>query len=52
MKAIVQLTGFSINSPNVGSSKTVDVYYQNYKVDSKDYFGNQLRMNVWVQRGT
>lgn len=47
MKAIVQLTGFSTNSPNVGSSKNVDDYYQDYKVDPKDYFGNQLRMNVW-----
>ncbi|KAG0289671.1 hypothetical protein BGZ96_006828, partial [Linnemannia gamsii] len=47
MKAIVQMTGFSTNSPNVGSSSDIDVYYQDYKVDPKDYFGNQLRMNVW-----
>ncbi|KAG0218875.1 hypothetical protein BGX33_005616 [Mortierella sp. NVP41] len=47
MKAIVQLTGFSTNSPNVGSSKNVDDYYKDFKVDSKDYFGNQLRKNVW-----
>jgi hypothetical protein len=42
------MTGFSTNSPNVGSSKDVDEYYQDYKVDPKDFFGNQLRMNVWV----
>ncbi|KAF9128839.1 hypothetical protein BGW39_004690 [Mortierella sp. 14UC] len=47
MKAIVQLTGFSTNSPNVGSSTNVDAYYKDYKVDPKDHFGNQTRMNVW-----
>ncbi|KAF8938725.1 hypothetical protein BGZ47_008458 [Haplosporangium gracile] len=47
MKAIVQLTGFSTNSPNVGSSNNVDLYYKDYKVDRNDYFGNQLRMHVW-----
>ncbi|KAG0377644.1 hypothetical protein BGX24_005713 [Mortierella sp. AD032] len=47
MKAIVQLTGFSTNSPNVGSSRNVDTYYKDFMVDPKDYFGNHLRMNVW-----
>ncbi|KAF8926832.1 hypothetical protein BGZ58_010890 [Dissophora ornata] len=47
MKAIVQLIGFSTDSPNVGSSESLESYYGKYKVDPKDYFGNQLRVGPW-----
>ncbi|KAF9987112.1 hypothetical protein BGZ75_001034 [Mortierella antarctica] len=47
MKAIVQLIGFSTESPNVASSESLSEYYQGYQVDPKDYFGNQMRESLW-----
>ncbi|KAG0329902.1 hypothetical protein BGZ99_010013 [Dissophora globulifera] len=47
MKAIVQLIGFSTDSPNVGSSLSLELYYSGYKVDAKDYFANQMRVGLW-----
>ncbi|KAF9945546.1 hypothetical protein BGZ72_001246, partial [Mortierella alpina] len=47
MKAIVQLIGFSTESPNVASSESLSEYYQGYQVDPKDYFGNQMRVGLW-----
>ncbi|KAF9099985.1 Endothelin-converting enzyme 2 [Mortierella sp. AM989] len=47
MEAIVQLIGFSTDSPNVASPESLDEYYSEYKVDSKDFFGNQRRVGLW-----
>ncbi|KAG0197873.1 hypothetical protein BGX28_008635 [Mortierella sp. GBA30] len=47
MKAIVQLIGFSTVSPNVASSDSLSEYFQGFKVDPKDYFGNQMRASIW-----
>ncbi|KAF9557898.1 hypothetical protein EC968_007402 [Mortierella alpina] len=47
MKAIVQLIGFSTESPDVASSESVSEYYQGFQVDPKDYFGNQMRESLW-----
>ncbi|KAF9186124.1 hypothetical protein BGZ51_002249 [Haplosporangium sp. Z 767] len=47
MKAIVQLIGYSTESPNVGSSESLEEYYQGYTVDRNDYFGNQMRASAW-----
>ncbi|KAF9952172.1 hypothetical protein BGZ70_000702 [Mortierella alpina] len=47
MKAIVQLIGFSTDSPNVASPESLSEYYQGYQVDPKDYFGNQMRESLW-----
>ncbi|KAF9180738.1 hypothetical protein BGZ49_004966, partial [Haplosporangium sp. Z 27] len=52
MKAIVQLTGFSTESPNVGSPKSLEEYYEKYKVEAKDFFGNQKRVNLWSAEKT
>ncbi|CAO3573454.1 unnamed protein product [Mortierella alpina] len=47
MKAIVQLIGFSTESPNVASAESLSEYYQGYQVDPQDYFGNQMRESLW-----
>ncbi|KAI8356891.1 hypothetical protein B0O80DRAFT_384119 [Mortierella sp. GBAus27b] len=47
MEAIVQLIGFSTDSPNVASPDSLDEYFNGYTVDPKDYFGNQLRVGQW-----
>ncbi|KAG0033325.1 hypothetical protein BGZ82_006140 [Podila clonocystis] len=47
MSTIVQLIGFSTESPNVGSSKSLQEYYEGYQVDTSDYFGNKMRANLW-----
>ncbi|KAK3825806.1 MAG: hypothetical protein J3Q66DRAFT_277932, partial [Benniella sp.] len=47
MKAIVQLIGFSTDSPNVASSDSLDEYFSGYKVQPGDYFGNQMRVSQW-----
>ncbi|KAG0337101.1 hypothetical protein BG000_005831 [Podila horticola] len=47
MSTIVQLIGFSTESPNVGSSKSLQEYYEGYQVDESDYFGNKMRANLW-----
>lgn len=47
MSTIVQLIGFSTESPNVGSSKSLQEYYEGYRVDESDYFGNKMRANLW-----
>ncbi|KAI1321652.1 hypothetical protein EDD11_003132 [Mortierella claussenii] len=47
MKAIVQLIGFSTDSPNVASSESLEHYYKGYVVDPKDYFSNQMRARLW-----
>ncbi|KAG0006918.1 hypothetical protein BGZ65_001758 [Modicella reniformis] len=47
MNAIVQLIGFSTDSPNVTSSDSLEEYFSEYKVHPEDYFGNQMRENQW-----
>ncbi|KAF9387036.1 hypothetical protein CPB97_003033 [Podila verticillata] len=47
MSAIVQLIGFSTESPNVGSSRSLQEYYEGYQIDASDYFGNKMRANLW-----
>ncbi|KAG0360773.1 hypothetical protein BG005_010001 [Podila minutissima] len=47
MSTIVQLIGFSTESPNVGSCKSLQEYYEGYQVDASDYFGNKMRANLW-----
>ncbi|KAF9361854.1 hypothetical protein BGX26_011078 [Mortierella sp. AD094] len=47
MEAIVQLIGFSTDFPNVGSPESLEEYYSEYKVDPKDFFGNQKRIGLW-----
>ncbi|KAF9325647.1 hypothetical protein BG006_010871, partial [Podila minutissima] len=47
MSTIVQLIGFSTESPNAGSCKSLQEYYEGYQVDASDYFGNKMRANLW-----
>ncbi|KAF8950611.1 hypothetical protein BGZ52_001976 [Haplosporangium bisporale] len=47
MSTIVQLIGFSTESPNVGSSRSLQEYYEGYQIDASDYFGNKMRANLW-----
>ncbi|KAG0260651.1 hypothetical protein BG011_001714 [Mortierella polycephala] len=46
MKAIIAHVGFSTDSPDVASSKSLEEFYQGYSIDKADYFGNQLRSSV------
>ncbi|KAF9186120.1 hypothetical protein BGZ51_002245 [Haplosporangium sp. Z 767] len=46
MNAIIAHVGFSTDSPDVASSKSLEEYYQDYSVDKMDYFGNQVRSSV------
>lgn len=47
ISAIIQLVGFSTESPNIGSSRSLQEYYEGYQIDESDYFGNKMRANLW-----
>ncbi|KAG0276201.1 hypothetical protein BGZ95_007856 [Linnemannia exigua] len=47
VKAVALGVGYSIESPNVASSKLLDEYYKGYTVDANNYFSNQLQSYTW-----
>ncbi|KAG0205690.1 hypothetical protein BGX33_007783 [Mortierella sp. NVP41] len=47
LNAIIQLIGYSTDSPDVSSSISLQSYYSDLTISRDDYFGNQLRFAVW-----
>ncbi|KAG0056686.1 hypothetical protein BGZ83_003929 [Gryganskiella cystojenkinii] len=48
---LIQKIGYSIESPDVRSSESLEDYFKDLGVDKADFFGNQIRARVWtVQR--
>ncbi|KAF9904445.1 hypothetical protein EC991_002663 [Linnemannia zychae] len=47
IKAIVKLMGYSTDSPDVASSKSLQAYYADLPISASDHFGNQIQYNVW-----
>ncbi|KAF9082327.1 hypothetical protein BGX23_012578 [Mortierella sp. AD031] len=47
LKAIVQLVGYSTNSPDVAFSKSLETYFKGYNVDPSNFFANQIQYSTW-----
>lgn len=50
LSAIVKLMGYSTDSPNVASSKSLQKYFATLPVARTDYYANQLQYSIWNTR--
>ncbi|KAF8949275.1 hypothetical protein BGZ47_007985 [Haplosporangium gracile] len=50
LKVITKSVGFSIDDPDDTSSESLKTYYKNYTVADDDYFINQVRYSLLVNR--
>ncbi|CAO3573467.1 unnamed protein product [Mortierella alpina] len=44
---LMQKIGYSIESPDVKSSESLEEYYKDLGMDKTDFFGNQMRSKTW-----
>ncbi|KAG0207954.1 hypothetical protein BGX28_000967 [Mortierella sp. GBA30] len=44
---LIQKTGFSVESPDVRSSESLEDYFKDLGIDKADFFGNQIRSKTW-----
>jgi len=44
---LIQKIGYSIESPDVKSSESLEEYYKDLGMDKTDFFGNQMRSKSW-----
>ncbi|KAG9326904.1 hypothetical protein KVV02_001428 [Mortierella alpina] len=47
IEAMTALVGFSTESPNVESAKSLQQYYKDYQVHPGEYFQNRMRYRAW-----
>ncbi|KAF9982244.1 Neprilysin-4 [Mortierella antarctica] len=47
IEAMTALVGFSTDSPNVESAKSLQQYYKDYQVHPGEYFQNRMRHKAW-----
>ncbi|KAG0284111.1 hypothetical protein BGZ96_011524 [Linnemannia gamsii] len=50
LSAIVKLMGYSTDSPNVASSKSLQKFFSTLPVSRSDYYANQLQHSIWAAR--
>ncbi|KAG0254630.1 hypothetical protein BGZ95_005975 [Linnemannia exigua] len=46
LKKLVQSAGYSTETPNLNSSKSLDEYYKNYSVSASDHFSSQAQYSA------
>ncbi|KAF9425660.1 hypothetical protein BGZ94_007342 [Podila epigama] len=44
---LVQKIGYSVDSPDVRSSESLEEYFKDLGIDRVDFFGNQIRARAW-----
>ncbi|KAG0361941.1 hypothetical protein BGZ54_008857, partial [Gamsiella multidivaricata] len=44
---LVQKIGYSVESPNILSSESLEDYFKDLGIDKADFFGNQIRARTW-----
>ncbi|KAG0220041.1 hypothetical protein BGX33_009593 [Mortierella sp. NVP41] len=52
LKAMVPLVGYSTDSPDVASSRSLEAHFKGYNVDPSNFFANQLQYKVWAREQT
>lgn len=49
---LIQKIGYSVESPDVRSSNSLEDYFKDLGIDKADFFGNQIRSKTWQTRQT
>lgn len=49
---LIQKIGYSVESPDVRSSESLEEYFKDLGIDKADFFGNQIRTKTWQTRQT
>jgi endothelin-converting enzyme len=49
---LIQKIGYSVESPDVRSSDSLEEYFKDLGIDKGDFFGNQIRTKTWQTRQT
>ncbi|KAG0344514.1 hypothetical protein BG004_004394 [Podila humilis] len=47
VELLVQKIGYSVESPDVKSSESLEEYFKDLGVDKADFFGNRMRARTW-----